>query len=162
VQLVQLENTRPSPLTLVLPHELACSEESCICLRQQIVTYDHNAATGDASPRPRTRRSPSSLQLFGSGRPGSKSQPLPSSVQRAPDVVRQLRAGALRVVPVAAPVVPPPASAPEPQAVEATEAVEAVEAAEPVEPQAAVEPEPELAEPQPAPTDSPRRHRKDR
>ena len=97
MQLVCLENASPTPLTLVLPHDTACSEAGCVCVRQQVVKYDHNPKTGDVAGRAGTQRTPSSITLFGAGRPGSSSKTLPVSVLRAPDVVRASRAGKLKV-----------------------------------------------------------------
>jgi hypothetical protein len=112
VQQVILENTSRHPITLVLPHDLVCSEERCICARQKVVRFDHNPETGDQSARTKNVRLPHSIQLFPAGRDGSKSMPLPHVARRAPDVAKHVRTRALRVVDVTE---PEPAAKPKPE-----------------------------------------------
>lgn len=137
---VVLENTSRQPITLVLPHELVCSEDRCICSRQKVVQFDHNPETGDQSARAKSVRLPHSVQLFPAGRDGSKSEPLPHVAARAPDVVKQLRANAIRVINVAEPA-PPPAPAPQGDGPSTTE-TPVVEASEEHQPDPGDEPAP--------------------
>lgn len=107
VPTIRLENTTPSPVTLIFPHAQACSEDQgCLCLRQRVTRYDHNGRTGETTPRAKAARIPGSAQLFGAGHAASMSGPLPSTVLRAPDVVRALRMRTIKVVTVAAPAAP--------------------------------------------------------
>lgn len=99
MQDIHLENIGRGPVTLVLPHDLVCSEERCLCARQRVVTFDHNPQTGDRAQRPRLQRMPLAVQLFGGHRSGA----LPRSALRAPDVAKALRARAIRVSDIKAP-----------------------------------------------------------
>lgn len=94
---VILENKGRQPLTLLLPHETACTELECLCSRQRRTETSHDPTTGALGTRSRNARMPRSLSLFGAGRPGSTSEPLPVIVKRAPDVAKHLRPGGVLV-----------------------------------------------------------------
>jgi len=93
VQLVTLQNKGRTPLTLILPHETACAEGSCLCGMQTVGTSELNPESGELTSQVRAKRMPMSLQLFG----GEASGPLPETVKRCPDVAKAMRAGALLV-----------------------------------------------------------------
>lgn len=106
--LVQLLNLTRTPVTLVLPHADVCSEGQCLCAKQLVGTNMLDPTNGELTLQSRSVLMPSSLQLFGKGRPGDRSEPLPASVKQAPDVARALRSGAIKAVVIEEPA---PASA---------------------------------------------------
>jgi hypothetical protein len=111
--LVQLLNLTRTPVTLVLPHADVCSEGQCLCAKQLVGTNMLDPTNGELTLQSRSVLMPSSLQLFGKGRPGDRSEPLPASVKLAPDVARALRSGAIKAVEIEEPA---PAEPPEPPA----------------------------------------------
>lgn len=100
VQLVQIENVSQHPVTIVLTHDHACSDEKCFCQPRHLATVDHNPLTGERGERVRKVALADSIQLFAKGRPGSVSKPLPPHIERVPDVARALRAKAIRLLEV--------------------------------------------------------------
>lgn len=96
--LVQLLNLTRTPLTLVLPHADVCSEGQCLCAPQLVGTNMLDPTNGEVTLQSRSVLMPSSLQLFGKGRPGDRTGKLPAGVLRASDVARAVRSGALKVI----------------------------------------------------------------
>lgn len=137
--LVQLLNLTRTPVTLVLPHADVCSEGQCLCAKQLVGTNMLDPTNGELTLQSRSVLMPSSLQLFGKGRPGDRSEPLPASVKQAPDVARALRSGAIKAVEIEEPAAESSAPAEQPTA-------EAAPPVPPVEEIASVPSEPDAGD----------------
>lgn len=93
--------------TFNLPHELVCTELDCKCVHRVVGVRNHDPVTGIRDVKAIHRRMCQSVTIMAKGTPGSRSEPMPRSILRVPDVHAAVARGDLRVEDwVSAPVEP--------------------------------------------------------
>jgi hypothetical protein len=86
---VRIKNLERQPQTILLD---AHGEDASFIRRVRVTVLEHDGKSGEHKARQERRRVPSSITLWGKGREGDESEPLPAAVLRSTDLAPRLRA----------------------------------------------------------------------